>query len=178
MARSGHGNVLVLGAAHSECYVDTVVGQGAELGQGWWLMAACPELTREPMTIQPWTMSRNLPTVVARRAVVHPEIWPLPPVLPLSLVPLSSLFPVASPSRCHPSRLPSSLLWVTVTDTWPVCLPVCTFVLVSSLCRLCLPEKEVKEHDAQGNFNGVLYSTHLPLCPNPCNPTLPTFKSK
>ena len=46
----------------------------------------------------------------------------------LPLIPLSSLFCVASPSRCHPSRLPSSLLWVTVTVTvtWLVCLSVDT----------------------------------------------------
>ena len=30
----------------------------------------------------------------------------------------------------------------------------------------------------QGIFYVLLCSTCLPLCPNPCNPTLPTFKSK
>ena len=46
-------------------------------------------------------------------------------------------------------------------------------------CRLCLLNKEVKEHDAPRNFfNAFLCPTCLPLCPNPCNPTLPTFKSE
>ena len=38
-------------------------------------------------------------------------------------------FPVASHSPCHTSCLPSLLLWLRVTVTWPVCLPVCTYYL-------------------------------------------------
>ena len=40
-------------------------------------MAACPELPREPVTVQPWTMSLHLLTVAARLAVVDPEVRPL-----------------------------------------------------------------------------------------------------
>ena len=40
-------------------------------------MAACLGLPREPVTVQPWTMSLHLPNVAARLAVVDPEVRPL-----------------------------------------------------------------------------------------------------
>ena len=40
-------------------------------------MAACPDLPREPVTAQPWTMCLHLPTVAALLAVVDPDVRPL-----------------------------------------------------------------------------------------------------
>ena len=40
-------------------------------------VAACPNLPRESVTAQPWTVSLHLPTVAARLAVVNPEVLPL-----------------------------------------------------------------------------------------------------
>ena len=37
-------------------------------------MGACPDLPREPVAVQPWTMSLHLPTVAARLAAVDPEV--------------------------------------------------------------------------------------------------------
>ena len=37
-------------------------------------VAACPDLPRELVTAQPWTVSLHLPTAAARLAVVDPEI--------------------------------------------------------------------------------------------------------
>ena len=37
-------------------------------------VATCPDLPRETVTTQPWTVSLHLPTVAARLAVVDPEI--------------------------------------------------------------------------------------------------------
>ena len=40
-------------------------------------MAACTDLPRKPVTVQPCTMSLHLPTVAAWLAVVDPEVRPL-----------------------------------------------------------------------------------------------------
>ena len=37
-------------------------------------MAACPDLPREPVSVQPWTVSLHLPTVAARLAAADPEV--------------------------------------------------------------------------------------------------------
>ena len=37
-------------------------------------MAACPDLPREPVSVQPWTVSLHLPTVAARLAATDPEV--------------------------------------------------------------------------------------------------------
>ena len=37
-------------------------------------MAACPDLPREPVTAQPWTVSLHLPTVAVGLAVVDAEV--------------------------------------------------------------------------------------------------------
>ena len=37
-------------------------------------MAACPDLPREPVFVQPWTVSVHLPTVAARLAAADPEV--------------------------------------------------------------------------------------------------------
>ena len=37
-------------------------------------VAACPDLPREPVSVQPWTVSLHLPTVAARLAATHPEV--------------------------------------------------------------------------------------------------------
>ena len=37
-------------------------------------VAACPDLPREPVSIQPWTVSLHLPTVAARLAATDPEV--------------------------------------------------------------------------------------------------------
>ena len=73
VASSGRGDLLVLGAGHGESYLDTVLGQGAELGNP----AACLELPREPLIVHPWTMSLHLPTVTARLLVVDVKVRPL-----------------------------------------------------------------------------------------------------
>ena len=42
-------------------------------------VAACPDLPREPVSVQPWTVSLHLPTVAARLAATDPEVSPLRP---------------------------------------------------------------------------------------------------
>ena len=37
-------------------------------------VAACPDLPREPVSVQPWTVSLHLPTVAARLAATDPEV--------------------------------------------------------------------------------------------------------
>ena len=37
-------------------------------------MAACPDRPREPISVQPWTLSLHLPTVAARLAAADPEV--------------------------------------------------------------------------------------------------------
>ena len=37
-------------------------------------VAACPDLPREPVSVQPWTVSLQLPTVAARLAATDPEV--------------------------------------------------------------------------------------------------------
>ena len=37
-------------------------------------VAACPDLPREPVSVQPWTVSLHLPTVAARLAAADPEV--------------------------------------------------------------------------------------------------------
>ena len=37
-------------------------------------VAACPDLPREPNSVQPWTVSLHLPTVAARLAATDPEV--------------------------------------------------------------------------------------------------------
>ena len=37
-------------------------------------VAACPDLPREPVSVQPWTVSLHLPTVAARLAAIDPEV--------------------------------------------------------------------------------------------------------
>ena len=37
-------------------------------------VAACPDLPREPVSVQPWTVSVHLPTVAARLAATDPEV--------------------------------------------------------------------------------------------------------
>ena len=37
-------------------------------------VAACPDLPREPVSVQPWTLSLHLPTVVARLAAMDPGV--------------------------------------------------------------------------------------------------------
>ena len=37
-------------------------------------MASCPNLPREPVSVQPWTVSLHLPTVAARLAATDPEV--------------------------------------------------------------------------------------------------------
>ena len=37
-------------------------------------MAACPDLPREPVSVQPWTLSPHLPTVAARLAAADPGV--------------------------------------------------------------------------------------------------------
>ena len=37
-------------------------------------VAACPDLPREPVSVQPWTVSLHLPTVAARLATTDPEV--------------------------------------------------------------------------------------------------------
>ena len=37
-------------------------------------VAACPDLPRKPVSVQPWTVSLHLPTVAARLAVTDPEV--------------------------------------------------------------------------------------------------------
>ena len=36
--------------------------------------AACPDLSREPVSVQPWAVSSHLPTVAARLAATNPEV--------------------------------------------------------------------------------------------------------
>ena len=38
------------------------------------VVAACPDLPREPVSVQPWTVSLHLPTVAARLAATEPEV--------------------------------------------------------------------------------------------------------
>ena len=40
-------------------------------------VAACQDLPREPVAVQPWTLSLHLPTVAPRLAAVDPKVWPL-----------------------------------------------------------------------------------------------------
>ena len=54
-------------------------------GAQWWdralswarhgsAVAACPDLPREPVSVQPWTISLHLPTLAARLAATDPEV--------------------------------------------------------------------------------------------------------
>ena len=47
MASSGLGNINVLVASHGECYLETVVVQGAKWARDAGFVVACPELPRE-----------------------------------------------------------------------------------------------------------------------------------
>ena len=40
-------------------------------------MAACPELPRKPVTVEPWTMSIHFAMVAACLGVVDPDVRPL-----------------------------------------------------------------------------------------------------
>ena len=51
-----------------------VVGQGAPLGEGGSAVAACPDLPREPISVQLWTVSLLLSTVAARLAATDQEV--------------------------------------------------------------------------------------------------------
>ena len=63
------------------CSLPTAPGAWAQ----WWdralhwardgsAVAACPDLPREPVSVQPWTVSLHLPTVPARLAATDPEV--------------------------------------------------------------------------------------------------------
>ena len=115
---------------------------------------------------------RHSPCPLPSGPSVHHLLHPLslaaglPPPSPLALlllVALSSLFSGASPARCHPSRLLSSLLWVTVTVTWPVCLLVCT------LSSWASPVLHSSWSDCtRALFSSSLLPFHLTSAPDPC----------
>ena len=95
-------------------------------GHAWWI--PCPQLQSKHTAHQVHNplARRYSPCPLPSSPFVHHLLHPLslavglpPPSCraPLPLVPLSFVFPVGPPSRCHPCCLPSSLLWVTVTVT-------------------------------------------------------------
>ena len=68
-------------------------------------MAAYLDLPREPVAVQPWTLSLHLPTVAARLAAVDSEVRPLRGESGYKMDPGLEIRPVRLPSPMSPGLL-------------------------------------------------------------------------